>query len=108
MVKRINKKLVTFQFPFSIDDIGKQLPAGEYTIESEEESIVGLSFLAYRHIETILVERPPKGKPGATHYWSVDHEALAKAIEADSDRFLESKRTAASARQTSSQETENE
>ncbi len=108
MVKRINKKLVTFQFPFSIDDIGKQLPAGEYTIESEEESIAGLSFLAYRHIETILVERPPKGKPGATHYWSVDHEALAKAIEADSDRFLESKRTAASARQTSSQETENE
>lgn len=108
MVKRVNKKLVTFQFPFSIDDIGKELPAGDYTIESEEESIVGLSFLAYRHIETILVERPPKGKPGATHYWSVDPDALAKAIEADSDCFLESKRAAASARQASGKETESE
>ena len=108
MVKRINKKLVTFQFPFSIDDIGKQLPAGEYTIESEEESIVGLSFLAFRNIETILVVRPPKGQPGATHYWSVDHEDLAKAIEADSDRFLESKRAATSARRPTKKETESE
>lgn len=108
MVNRINKKLVTFQFPFLIDEIGKQLPAGEYTIETEEESIVGLSFLAYRHIETILVERPPEGKLGETHYWSVDHEALALAIETDSDRFLASKIAATSARQTSSTETEHE
>lgn len=112
MVKRINKKLVTFQFPFLIDDIGKQLPAGAYTIESEEESIVGLSFLAFRHIETILVERPPKGKPGATHYWSVDHEALAQAIEADADRYLASSRAEASTTKTvsktASKETERE
>lgn len=108
MVKRINKKLVTFQFPFSIDDIGKQLPAGDYTIETEEESIVGLSFLAYRHIETILVERPPKGKPGATHYWSIDHEALTQAIETDADRFLASKRSAGSACKTSSKEPKSE
>jgi hypothetical protein len=106
VVKRINKKLVTFQFPFSIDDIGKELPAGDYTIESEEESIVGLSFLAFRNIETILVQRPPKGKPGATHYWSVDHHALAKAIEADSDRFLEGKRAATSGQKPSRKETE--
>lgn len=104
MVKRINKKLVTFQFPFLIDDIGKPLPAGDYTIEAEEESIVGLSFLAYRHIETILVERPPKGKPGATHYWSVGHEALADAIEADADRFLASNRAAASAKTSTNKE----
>lgn len=108
MVKRINKKLVNFQFPFLIDDIGKPLPAGEYTIETEEESIVGLSFLAYRHVETILVERPPKGKPGATNYWSVDHEDLAKAIEADSDRFLEAKRAATSAQQPPTKETDSE
>lgn len=91
MVKRINKRLVTFQFPFSLEDIGKQLPAGDYTIETEEESIAELSFLAYRHIETILVERPPKGKPGATRYWPVDQESLAKAIKADTDRSLKSK-----------------
>lgn len=108
VVKRINKKQVTFQFPFSIDDIGKQLPAGDYTIETEEESIAGISFMAYRHIETILVERPPKGKPGATHYWCVDKEALAQAIEADADRFLASHRVEASARKPASKETESE
>jgi len=108
VVKRIDKKLVTFQFPFTIDDIGKQLPAGRYTIETEEESIVGLSFLAYRHIDTILVERPPKGKSGATHYWSVGHEALTQAIEADADRFLAANRDAATTKTIECEEPQSE
>lgn len=101
MVNRINKKLITFQFPFSMDEVGKLLPAGDYTVETEEESIAGLSFLAFRHIETILVERPPKGKAGATRYWCVDRESLECAIEADAERFLKSGRDLANAEKTS-------
>lgn len=108
MDKRVNKKLVAFQFSFVIDDIEKRFPAGTYTVETEEETILGSSFQAYRHIETILVKRPPKGKPGLSHYWSVDHEALARAIEADSDRFHEFGRSTASARTTSNKETGSE
>lgn len=100
MVNRINKKLITFQFPFSMDEVGKLLPAGDYTVETEEESIAGLSFLAFRHIETVLVERPPKGKAGATRYWSVDHESLERAIEADTERFLKSSGDLANAAKT--------
>lgn len=101
MVNRINKKLITFQFPFSMDEIGKLLPAGDYTVETEEESIAGLSFLAFRHIETVLVERPPKGKSAAARYWSVDHESLERAIEADAERFLKSSGDLANAEKTS-------
>ncbi len=108
MDKRVNKKLVTFQFPFFIDDIDKRFAAGTYTVETEEESIRGSSFQAYRHIETILVKRPPKGKPGPAHNWSVDHEALARAIEADADRFRESRRSATSARNISTKKTGSE
>ena len=108
MVNRINKRLVTFNFPFFIDDIGKQLPAGGYTIETEEEVIDGSSFLACRHIETILVERPLKGKSGVTHYWSVDHNALAQAIKTDSDRVLESNPDAAKTQKISNREIDNE
>jgi len=105
---RVNKKLVTFQAPFFIDDIEKRFPAGEYLIETKEESISGSSFQAYRHIETILVKRPPKGKPGPTHNWSVDHKALAQAIEADADRFRESRRSATSTRNISNKKTGSE
>jgi hypothetical protein len=108
VVNRINKRLVTFQFPFFIDDIGKQLPAGDYTIETEEKTVVGSSFLACLHIETILVERPLKGKSNTTSYWPVDHNALAQAIKADSDRVLETNRNAANNQKISNREIDNE
>lgn len=88
MVRRINKKLVTFQFPFSIDNILEIFPAGEYTIETEEESISGSPVVHFSHVETVLVVRPPKGKLGPTSFWSIEPDALEKAIAKDADQCL--------------------
>lgn len=87
---RVSKKLVTFQHSFLLEEIEKELPAGDYTIETTEESIEGLTFQAFRRVETFLVVRPPKGKPGSTRLWSIDPEALALALASDVERSLES------------------
>lgn len=92
MVRRKNKKTINFQFPFALDEIRKVFPPGEYTIETEEESILGSSIVHFRHVETVLVVRPPTGKPGPTHYWAIDPDELDKAIAKDADRCLEGKR----------------
>lgn len=94
MVRRTNKKVIKFQFPFAIDEISKVFPPGEYTIETEEESIPGSSIIYFRHVETVLVLRRPEGKPGPTHFWAVDPDALNKAIAKDADQCLEAKRKA--------------
>lgn len=101
MGKRVNTKLVAFQFPFLIDDIEIRFPPGEYAVEIEEETILGTSFQTYRHIQTVLVKHPPNAQSGPTHTWPVNHEALARAIDADADRFRESRRAALSAQNTS-------
>lgn len=92
MVRRIHKKVITFQFSFAIDEIRKVFPPGEYTIETEEESIPGASIIHFRHVETVLVVRPTNGEPGSTHFWAVNPDALDRAIAKDADQRLEAKR----------------
>lgn len=86
---RINKKLVTFEHSFLLDEIGKELPAGGYTIETEEKSINGSSFLAVRPIATTLIVRPPVGTRGQTRFWTIDPQGLASALERDTERTLQ-------------------
>lgn len=86
MTTRIDKKQVTFEHSFLLDDIEIELPAGAYTIETEEELVTGSSLKAYQHIETILVVRPPKGKRGVTQYWPIDPKGLELALADDAAR----------------------
>lgn len=86
---RINKKLVTFEHSFFLDEIEKELPAGGYTIETEEESINGSSFLAVRPIATTLIVRPPVGMRGQTRFWKIDPQGLETALEQDAERTLQ-------------------
>lgn len=63
-----------------IDGFELELPAGDYVIETEEELIQGLSFLAYRRISTSLhVDRIP-GRPGRKESWQIEPEVLDAAL----------------------------
>lgn len=83
MKNRINKHLVTFQNPFSLDSIEGEWPAGDYTIETEEEPLDSMAVLAFRRISTTLVIRPPAGRPGNTHFLTVDPSELDDALARD-------------------------
>ena len=54
MMTRTTRKTVTFRRPFSMSAIEKVQPSGTYTVDTDEELIDGLSFLAYRRVATLL------------------------------------------------------
>lgn len=49
------RKSVTFLHPFSLAGIDEKLEAGTYDVETCEELIEGLSFIAYRRVSTTIV-----------------------------------------------------
>ena len=55
MTARTTEVTVRFTHPFTIEGVGRELPAGDYRVLTEEEPIEGLSFLAYRRISTSIV-----------------------------------------------------
>ena len=63
MTVRTSRKSVTFTRPFSLSGIDEVLPAGTYTVETDEELLPGLSFPAYRRLATMMVLRSRGGAP---------------------------------------------
>lgn len=49
---RTRSKIVNFTQPFSLSAIDRRQPAGAYTVETDEEMIVTVSFPAYRRTAT--------------------------------------------------------
>ena len=54
MTIRTTRKTLTFSRPFVLSAVDTALPSGAYTVDTDEELIGGLSFLAYRRIATLL------------------------------------------------------
>jgi hypothetical protein len=54
MSTRTSDSTVTFKHPFALPSIDGIQPAGTYRLVTDEEEIVGLSFLAFRRTATML------------------------------------------------------
>lgn len=67
---------MTFMLPFVLDGSDREIPAGEYQLETDEELIEGLSFPAYRRVATRLYLHP---KPGVTEMLAVSWADIAAA-----------------------------
>ena len=83
MAMRTSKKTVSFRRPFTLKSLDEVLPAGTYTVETDEEPITGISFLAYRRIQTLLYVH---GKPGQTvpsRLLTIDPNELDAALKRD-------------------------
>jgi len=52
---RSRREAVTFKHPFRIRGVDRLLPAGTYEVITDEESIEGLSFAAFRRIATMIL-----------------------------------------------------
>jgi hypothetical protein len=55
MIERVARQRVTFLKPFFVEGLGRELPAGTYEVETIEQLIEGLSFLAYRTTSTSIL-----------------------------------------------------
>ena len=62
MPERTTHSSVTFLHPFSLVGLDGVQPAGTYTIETVEETVDNLSFVAYRRVSTTIVV-PAVGTP---------------------------------------------
>jgi hypothetical protein len=54
MTERTTCKTVTFTRPFLLSGIGEIQAAGTYVVETNEELLEDVSFLAYRRFETLI------------------------------------------------------
>lgn len=78
-ITRVTHKQVAFSGPFYLNGYDETFPAGEYDVETDEELIEGVSFLAYRRIATLLHVRSKTGARTLT----IDPRELDLAILVD-------------------------
>lgn len=84
MLTRTIEKTVTFHSPFIFGTLKEQLPAGEYTVSTDEELIQGLSFTAYRRVLTLFHIPEKSGKADTMRRTiTIDHDDLDKALAKD-------------------------
>jgi hypothetical protein len=84
-MNRTTTKAVRFARPFVLPGIDGEQPPGIYEIEVEEEALPGLSFPAYRRVETRITL--PFTTMGASGYQTVpvSQEALEAALARDTE-----------------------
>jgi hypothetical protein len=83
MTIRTSSRTVIFQHPFVLDGLDEQQPAGAYEIETDDEQIEDVSFIAFRRVSTLIHLHPsPKG-PGITQTLTVDPNELERALAHD-------------------------
>lgn len=83
MTSRTTTKTISFSRPFSLPGLDETQPAGTYTVQTDEEPIEGLSFLAYRRIGTVILLPLRHGGTGSFQAIPVTPEALDAAQEQD-------------------------
>ena len=80
---RTTRKTVTFGKPFSLEGVGRILPAGSYEVITDEELIEGLSFPVYRRVATMMLV-PGQSRQASVEMLSLDPHDLAAAMDRDS------------------------
>lgn len=83
MTIRTTTMTVTFERPFVLSGLDETLPAGDYTVETDEELLEGLSFPAYRRTSAFIKLHPKSGRPGHTRTLTVDPNELDAALQRD-------------------------
>jgi len=83
MTVRTRRAEVTFRFPFSLGGVDNELPAGTYTIETDEELLEQMSFPAYHRIATSIIV--PRGT-GSYQKFRIDPADLEAAQQRDAEK----------------------
>lgn len=83
MLTRTNRETVTFHRAFSLEGVGRLLPAGSYEVVTDEELIEGLSFPVYRRVATMLIAPTQSLQERSVEMLTVDPRELAAAKDRD-------------------------
>ena len=83
MAMRTLTSTVVFNRPFLIAGLDEEQPAGSYQVETDEEQIEDVSFVAYRRLATFIHLHPSPGQPGTRQTLTIDPVDLERALRAD-------------------------
>ena len=83
MSVRTTRKTVIFSNPFSLESVGRVLPAGNYEVMTDEELIEGLSFPVYRRVATMMLAPTQSQNRSSVEMLTIDPLDLASALECD-------------------------
>jgi len=83
MAIRTTETTVTFSHPFTLTSLEQPQPAGTYRLVTDEEEILGLSFLAFQRIATMLHIPAISTAGSLSQVFHVHSAELAAALEAD-------------------------
>ena len=83
MTTRTSSKIVIFDKPFSLKGVDHTVPAGNYRVDTDEELLEGVSFVAYRRVSTVMF-LPVKSRRGSSvEMVTIDPLDLQAANERD-------------------------
>ncbi len=85
MSERTRRELVTFLHPFSLPGIEASQGPGTYTVETIEEPIDGLSFVAYRRVSTTILLPSPQFGHASRQAVTIDPRDLEAARKKDAE-----------------------
>jgi hypothetical protein len=83
MTIRTTRKTVTFRRPFLLGGVDEAQPSGTYSVDTDEELIDGLSFLAYRRVGTLFHLPSTSSRVGVTKLVTVNPSELEAALKRD-------------------------
>lgn len=83
MTMRTSTKTVAFRRSFLLDGFDEILPAGIYSVETDEELIEGISFPAYRRVLTIIRLNSQRDQPSLRRVLTIDPKDLEAALLRD-------------------------
>jgi len=84
MTERTTESTITFSHPFRLSCFDRQQPAGTYRLVVDEEEILGLTFVAYQRIATMLhIPAIAMHDHRAQEVFHIDSKELAAALQAD-------------------------
>jgi len=83
MSTRTKRVTLTFQHPFSLHGVERQLAPGQYEVVTNEELIEELSFPVYRRVATLIFLPAQAHWPSSIEMVNVDPADLAAAHARD-------------------------
>lgn len=83
MTTRTSENTVTFKRPFVLDGFDEAFPAGIYSVETDEELLEGLSYLAYRRVSNVIHLHSSPDHPGLKRALAIDPSELDAVLARD-------------------------
>jgi hypothetical protein len=84
---RVTRSLVEFSHPFRLGGVDGMQPPGTYDVETVEEQLGGLSFVAYRRISTTIALHGSTIATASRQLTAIDPADLAAALDRDREAF---------------------